>query len=140
MGSIFPSVSTYGYEKNDALPLCKDWKWDYERDEPVFFKGEPVTVQGKEAVKVWCWNALKTARGRYRIFSRDFGSDLEKLIGKNYLETTKKAEAKRYVKDCLMVSRYVTAVENIKVAFEDDDLQIDCTVNTVYGAFGVSMK
>lgn len=97
-----------------------------------------MTVQGKEAVKVWCWNALKTARGRYRIFSRDFGSDLEKLIGKNYLETTKKAEAKRYVRDCLMVSRYVTSVENIQVAFEDDDLQIDCTVNTVYGRFGVS--
>ncbi len=135
--SIFPSVSTYGYTKATTLPLCKDWKWDYDKDVPVFKKGEPVTVTGKEAVKVWCWNALKTVRARYRIFSRDYGSDLEKLIGKNYLETTKKAEAKRYVKECLLVSRYITAVYNILVSFEEDDLHIDCTVNTVYGNFNV---
>lgn len=135
--SVFPSVSTFGFEKNDTLPLCKDWKWDYDRDQPVFVKGEPVTVTGKEAVKVWCWNALKTVRARYRIFSRDYGCDLEKLIGRNYLETTKRAEAKRYTRDCLMVSRYVTAVENIQVSFSDDDLDITCTVDTVYGKFSV---
>ena len=73
--------------------------------------------------------------GRYRIFSRDYGSDLEKLIGRNYLETTKKAEAARYVRDCLMVSRYVTSVERITVTFEDDDLTISCIVHTVYGDF-----
>lgn len=134
--SIFPSVSSYGQNtRSSALPLCKDWKWDFDRDLPVFKHGEPVTVEGKEAVKVWCWNALKTVRARYRIFSRDYGSDLEKLIGRNYLETTKKAEAARYVRDCLMVSRYVTSVERITVTFKDDDLTISCIVHTVYGDF-----
>ena len=36
-----------------------------------------------------------------------------------------------------MVSRYVTAVENIQVSFSDDDLDISCTVDTVYGKFSV---
>jgi hypothetical protein len=135
--SVFPSVSTYGYTSTENLPLCKDWKWDFTKDKAVFQNGIPVTVTGLEAVKVWCWNALKTVRKRYRIFSDDYGCDLERLIGKNYLETTKKAEAKRYVKECLMVSRYVTGVENITTTFKGDDLIIECTVNTIYGNFSV---
>lgn len=61
--SIFPMIDPGSAESSSqALPLCREVAWDFEQDVPVFQGGEPVIVEGKEALKVWIWRALRTPR------------------------------------------------------------------------------
>lgn len=132
--SIFPMIQpgTAASEAKD-LPLCQEIAWDYRNDCPIFRKGEPVVVTGKEAVKVWIWKALYTARYRFEIYSRDYGSEFEALIGQAYTPMLKEAEAPRYLTECLLINPYITAVKNISVSFDAGRLTVAGTAETIYG-------
>ena len=133
--SIFPMIQPTVDETGVAqsLPLAKEVAWDYVNDVPIYRRGEPVTVTGKEAVKVWIWNAIHTARYRYEIYSWAYGSEFQSLVGQAYTEALKTAEAPRYLRECLLVNPYITAVNNITVEFEGASLTVAGTVATVYG-------
>lgn len=133
--SIFPMIQPAGdaASKAQALPLAQEVAWDYENDVPVFRRGEPVTVTGKDAVKVWIWNAIHTERYRHEIYSWAYGSELHGLVGQAYTEALKTAEAPRYLRECLLVNPYITAVNDITVEFAGDRLTIGGTATTVYG-------
>ena len=128
---IQPAADAPG--ETEALPLARETAWDYENDVPVFRRGEPVTVTGKEAVKVWIWNAIHTERYRYEIYSWAYGSEFHSLIGQAYTPNLKTAEAPRFLKECLLVNPYITAVNNITVDFADSRLTVTGTAMTVYG-------
>ena len=133
--SIFPMIqppeNTAGVTQ--ALPLAREVAWDYKNDVPIFRRGEPVTVTGKEAVKVWIWNAIHTERYRYEIYSWAYGSEFHSLIGQAYTPNLKTAEAPRFLKECLLVNPYITAVNNITVEFAGSRLTVTGTAMTVYG-------
>lgn len=131
--SIFPGVQPVLNVKVDALPMAREVKWDFIKDVPVLKNKQPVMVEGIEAVKVWAWNALYTIRYRYMIYPWEYGDEVELLIGQSYTEETKKAEAIRYVKECLLVSPYIKSVDNVTVSFKEDELTISCDIDTVYG-------
>lgn len=116
-----------------ALPLCKEVAWDFEQDVPVFRQGEPVVVTGKEALKVWIWRAIRTPRFRYEIYTWAYGSEFESLLGQAYTDAVKTAEAPRYLRECLLINPYITAVKNISVSFESAKLTVAGTAVTIYG-------
>lgn len=130
---LFPMIQPQLTARDDTLPLYREVKWDFINAQPVFYKGEPVVVTGKEAVKTWIWKALSTQRTRYEIYTWDHGSEVEALIGQNFSEETKKAEAARYVREALEVNPYITQVDVTNVSFASGDLNIDAVVLTVYG-------
>lgn len=138
--SIFPMIQPTADETGDsqALPLAREVAWDYENDVPVFRRGGPVTVTGKEAVKVWIWNAIHTERYRYEIYSWAYGSEFHGLVGQAYTEALKTAEAPRYLRECLLVNPYIMAVNNITVDFEGDRLTVAGTAATIYGEVPVN--
>ena len=133
--SIFPMIqppeNTAGVTQ--TLPLAREVAWDYKNDVPIYRRGEPVTVTGKEAVKVWIWNAIHTERYRYEIYSWAYGSEFHSLIGQAYTPNLKTAEAPRFLKECLLVNPYITAVNNITVEFAGSRLTVTGTAMTVYG-------
>ena len=133
--SIFPMIQPVVDETSETqtLPLAQEVAWDYENDRPIYRRGEPVTVTGKEAVKVWIWNAIHTERYRYEIYSWAYGSEFHSLIGQAYTPDLKTAEAPRFLKECLLVNPYITAVNNITVEFEGSRLTVTGTAMTVYG-------
>lgn len=133
--SIFPAIqpATDETESSGALPLCKEVAWNYDSNSPIFRRGVPIIVTGKEAVKVWIWKALYTARYRYEIYSNDYGSEFETLIGQAYTDMLKEAEAPRYLRECLMINPYITAVKNINCSFAGSRLTVSGTVETIYG-------
>lgn len=133
MSGIFPVVQPEAEESAGALPLAQEVEWDFVRGTPVFSGGRPVTVTGAAAVAVWCWKALKTVRYRHDVYTFDFGSEAEELIGKAYSGEVKRSEAMRCVRETLLVSPYVTGVGEIAVTFAGDTLTVQCTVTTVYG-------
>lgn len=136
--TLFPILQPQQAETRSALPLCRGIKFDFTTGRAVFRRGEPVTVEGQEAVLSWAWMALHTPRFRYAIFSWAYGSELESLIGQPYTEELKQAEGRRYVSECLTASPYITSVDDITVGFEDGVLSISCTITTVYGKEEVS--
>lgn len=118
---------------NQDLPLYRETAWDFERDVPVFRGGEPVVVEGREALKVWIWRALRTPRFKYEIYSWAFGSEFESLLGQAYSDTIKHAEAPRYLRECLLVNPYITQVRDISASFDAARLTVRGTAVTIYG-------
>ena len=133
--SIFPMIQPAAAEEIESktLPLCEEVGWDFENNVPLFRQGEPVVVTGREAVKVWIWKALYTVRYRHEIYSWDYGSEFERLIGQTYTPELKEAEAPRFLRECLMINPYITAVTDITAQFEGSRLTVDARVNTIYG-------
>lgn len=133
--SIFPMIDPGEAAEtgSQALPLCREAAWDFEHDVPIFRGGEPVVVTEKEALKVWIWRALRTPRFKYEIYTWAYGSEFESLLGQAYTDAVKTAEAPRYLRECLLVNPYITAVKDITVSFEAARLTVKGTAVTVYG-------
>ena len=135
MASIFPSfveeVRAIEQNKNNALPVAKDIAIDFSTGNPIIKNGDFVIVEKNEAIKVWCYYALKIAKGRFLAFTNNYGSELEeKIIGKQYNSHTH-SKVKRIVEDCLLVNPYIKNIDNIQVDF-DDRLTIEIELTTVY--------
>lgn len=133
MRDLFPLIPTPPEEKTAQLPLYRDIAMDYQNGTPIFSGGNPLIVEGVEAVKGWAFRMLQTARYRYAHFSWDIGSELDALVGQPYREDTKLSEAGRYIFDTLMVSPYITNVQVTRAAFQDATLTLEARVETVYG-------
>lgn len=136
--TLFPTIQPEIADVPE-LSMYKEVKWDYENNIPVFVNGKPVVVSGKEAVLVWIWKTLQTPRYRYEIYTWDYGSEIESLIGLPFTEELKQSEATRYVRECLLVNPYITDVKNITVSFSGDKLSIGCEVETIYGEVEVDV-
>lgn len=134
MKGIFPIVQPEAAEAEpQRLPLCREAAWDFQTGTPVFAGGKPLCVDGKEAVRVWIWKALMTARFHHSVYSWDYGSEVKSLIGKPFTPAVKRSEAVRYVREALQINPYVRAVRQVDVTFQNDELTIFCEVETIYG-------
>ena len=135
MASIFPSfveeVRAIEQNQNNTLPLARDIAIDFNTGEPIIKNGDFVVVERNEAVKVWCYYALKIAKGRFLAFTNNYGSELEeKIIGKQYSSDTQK-QLKKIVEDCLLINPYIKSIDNVQVEF-DDRLTIEIELTTIY--------
>ena len=135
MASIFPSfveeVKAIEQNKNNTLPVAKEIAIDFSTGNPIIKNNDYVIVEKNDAVAVWCYYALKIAKGRFLAFTRNYGSELEeKIIGKQYNPDTY-GKIKRIVEDCLLVNEYIKSVDNVQVEF-DDKLTIEIELTTVY--------
>lgn len=131
--SLFPIIQPQTSETTTELKLYQEVKWDFENNIPVFVNGAPVVISGKDAVLVWAWKAIHTQRYRYEIYTWDYGCEVDSLIGKPISEELKQSEAERYVRDCLLINPYITAVGDITVTFSDGVLSISAIIETIYG-------
>ena len=135
MASIFPSfveeVKSIEQNQNNTLPVAKEIAIDFNTGNPIIKNNDYVIVEKNDAVAVWCYYALKIAKGRFLAFTRNYGSELEeKIIGKQYNPDTY-GKIKRIVEDCLLVNEYIKSVDNVQVEF-DDRLTIEIELTTVY--------
>jgi hypothetical protein len=137
--SLFPIIQPQASNVQTEQKLYKEVKWDYENNIPVLKNGSPVIVSGKEAVLVWAWKALQTPRFRHEIYTWDYGSETESLIGQPYSEELKRSEAARQVKECLLINPYITGIYNITTSFKGDTLSITCIIETIYGEVNISV-
>ncbi|MFZ7103367.1 MAG: DUF2634 domain-containing protein [Peptococcaceae bacterium] len=137
--SIFPMIQPEAIRTNVGLPLSKETDWDFARNIPIYRNGSPVIVTGKRAVLVWAWKALHTGRYRYDIYTWDYGNEIESLIGQPYTDELKKAEAVRYVRECLLINPYITDVTDVSITFLDGLISIQCKIITVYGEVNIDV-
>lgn len=116
----------------NGLPLYKECKWDFENNKPIFENGKPVVISGHEAVLTWAYHALLIVRGRWEIYTNNYGSDIESLIGSSWSDELITAEAMQYIKECLLESPYIVNVSCSDITFTDSTLSISCRIETVY--------
>ena len=135
MASIFPSfveeVKAIEQNQNNTLPVAREIAIDFNTGNPIIRNNDYVIVEKNDAIAVWCYYALKIAKGRFLAFTRNYGSELEeKIIGKQYNPDTY-GKIKRIVEDCLLVNEYIKSIDNVQVEF-DDRLTIEIELTTVY--------
>ena len=61
------------------------------------------------------------------------------LIGKAYTPSLTKEEAKRYIKEALLIIPYILEVTVIDTDFKDDLLSADIKIVTIYGESDISV-
>ena len=133
--SLFPFISNNVDEVkvNNTFPLYKEVAWDFEKDTPIIQNGDFKIIEGNEAIKVWVYKALLTPRYNYSIYSWNYGSELMDLIGKAYTPSLTKEEAKRYIKEALLINPYILEVTVTDTSFNNGVLSADIKLLTIYG-------
>ncbi len=92
---------------------------------------------GKEAVKQAVYKILKTERYKYVIYSRNYGSEFEKLYGKQMSYV--KSIIKSVISDALMADDRIKNISNFTVEKTDKtDLTVDFTVESIFGDIDIS--
>lgn len=135
MPDLFPffgDIETQG-DSEDGMPLYTEIAWDFNRNCPIIENGSFKIVEGNEAIKTWCYKSLQVNRYRHQIYSWDYASELEDLIGTPYTKSLAQAECIRYVEECLLINPYITGISKVESNFKDGLLSIFCDLDTVYG-------
>lgn len=120
---------------NEDIVIPEDYGINFDRNQLT-----GVTVEGLEAIKVWAMNALLTPRSRYEIFSEDYGSDLEDLIGHAYTPAYVFCEAKRMVEECLLVHPAITGIADFKAVQTGDVLACEFMLETDFGDTEIELE
>ena len=139
--SLFPFISNNvdKVKVDNSFPLYKEVAWDFEKDAPILENGDFKIVEGNNAIKVWVYKALLTPRYNYSIYSWNYGSELMDLIGKAYTPSLTKEEAKRYIKEALLINPYILEVTVVDTSFNNGLLSADIKIVTIYGESDISV-
>ncbi len=118
------------------LPLFKEYAWDFDNDCFIYdSNGNHILLEGNEAIKVWCYKALKTERFMYLAYTHGFGIELYPFMAKVMGIMQRKSELKRIVTEALMVNPYIVSVDSI--SFDEnnrnEEMDIRIAMTTVYG-------
>ena len=141
MMSLFPFISNNVDEMkvDNIFPMYREIAWDFEKNIPILENGDFKLIEGNEAIKVWAYKALLTPRYNYSVYSWDYGSELMDLIGKAYTPSLTKEEAKRYIKEALLINPYILEVTVIDTSFSNGILSADIKIVTIYGESEVTI-
>ena len=130
----FPFETQDEIASEETLKIPREYEIDFATGQ---FTGK--IMEGAEAIKVWIYNALMTPRYRYNIFSWNYGSELEDLIGESYTDEYIQIEAKRIVEDCLSVNEYITSISDFSISVNEDNINLKFTANTPYGEVEINV-
>lgn len=92
-------------------------------------------VEGVEAVKVWIWLCLHTARYRFAIHDWDYGVDFEEYIGQTLDQEYVDTDIKKEVEDAMHVNPWITDVTDWQSSMDEkhDKLHLVFTAVTDFG-------
>ena len=138
--NIFPFLDPQAASVSSELPVAREVKWDFDADRPVYRGGAPVYVERAEAVAVWAWNALHTDRWLWPIHTPNYGSEINSLIGQAWSEDYKRAEVRRYLQECLLVSPYIKRLDDMVITFDGSLLTASFRLVSIYGTVSMEVK
>lgn len=128
-------------DNKKELPLLQEWAYDFERNEFLTNEnGLPYLVSGNEALKIWVFWAVTTAKRHWLANSRAYGSEIERMVGLPVSVAIKSSELKRTIKESIEQCEYVKHVDSIETSFEDGLLSIDVQLKSVYNEGWVNLS
>mgnify|MGYP002516733728 FL=1 len=115
-------------ESEDELELPKEFGIDFETG-----KLTGKIVEGIEAIKVWCYLALRVTRYHFFICSWNYGCEIEDLYGQGYSSEHIESEAARMIEECLLENDYIEAVSVSGAKYQNGRFSTMVTIETIYG-------
>ena len=132
--SLFPFMRSVEEQDIAATKIYKEYEFNFETG-----KLTGKVLEGKEALKMWIYKTLLTKRYKHIIYSWDYGQDLEEIIGQGYEKGLIKSEVERRIKDCLLIHPHIKECNNFNIRLQQDQLQVDFIVNTIYGEVDINV-
>ncbi len=132
--NLFPELTVgIASDASQNLPVYKEWAYDFEKNCFLTRNGKYYLVEKKEALKIWIYKAMKTARYRYPAYPREYGQEFDEIVGMSSSREIRESEAERLVQEALMVNPYITDVGDFEFEHRGSNLHIWFTAETVYG-------
>lgn len=140
MANLFPDNGGFfwGDEETDVeadsavVTFGRSWKFDYDRGEFVTTpSGRIATANPREAWVEWCEKAIRTPRYRHVIYSRDYGNELEDLLGSDHPRSVIESEVERMVTETLLADDRTGSVDRFSFAWIADGCTFSCQVTSV---------
>lgn len=111
----------------------KTYKIDFERKRIV------EKIDKYEALKQAIYFILNTIRYKHIIYSFNYGSEIDNVIGMDY--ELAKSEIERYVREAILADDRFTEIRNFKVSkVASDSMSISFDVYTIYGTINVEQE
>ena len=138
--NLFPEL-TVGIPSggNRNLPVYREWAYDFQKNCFKTRNGRYYLVEKNEALKIWIYKALKTARYRFQAYPRSYGQELEEIAGISSSREIRESEAERLVQEALLVCPYITGVDDFGFSHRGSIMHMDFHVETVYGGIEEGM-
>ena len=140
---IFPFINTETAQKaaSEELPMFREYAYDFEnrclkRDST----GKTYLAEGNEALQIWIYFALATARYRYTAYDAAFGSEIEELVGQPMSDEVTQMEVERYITEALMCNPYIEELSDFDFTLQRDGMEASFNCRTVYGSDRVSYE
>lgn len=127
-----PEIDTQ-LEQNKVTSYGKELAFDFVAGDFIYQDGKPVVVEGIEALKVWIEKTLLTARYRFLAYSRNYGCELDEIIGYDLSRAVLESEIPRLIKEALLVDNRIQDVRDFIIERGGDWLKVSFTVITALG-------
>ncbi|MDO3408555.1 DUF2634 domain-containing protein [Saccharibacillus sp. CPCC 101409] len=140
MANLFPETADFYWgeenapaeNESTAPSFGRSWKFDYSKGEFVTTpSGRIAAADAREAWVQWCEKAIRTPRYRHVIYSRDYGSELEELIGSGYDHAIVESEIERMASEALLADERTGSVDQFSFAWDGDGCTFTCRVTSV---------
>lgn len=134
---IFPDWGAASVPAEKEPPLFTEWAVDWDEGRFALKNGRFYTVTGTEALKIWVGRALRLESGRFRYtaWSWDYGNELESLLGDCGDRGVLESRLRQYIREALLVSPYIQAVDGFSFSLEGSRMTVRFTVHSVYEDF-----
>lgn len=132
--SIFPFIDpeALAASQDSALPMFREYAYDYENNRLLLRDGQTYLVEGNEALRIWIFKVLETERFRYAAYDSNYGNETDTLIGK-VNSSVILPELKRFIIEALMVNPYIEELSNFQFEQSGSGVRADFDCATVYG-------
>lgn len=129
--TLVPSATTV--TSAGDLPMLQEWAYDFENNELLTDdSGAPYLVSGNEALKIWLYWAIITERYRWRANSRDYGTEIDRMIGINASQAIKSSELERTIREAINICQYVKSIDKLDLSLQDGVVVVDITIKSIY--------
>lgn len=137
MVSVFPFVSNAESVKESTaeLPIFREYAYDFTNNCLLTKAGATYLAEKDEALKIWIYHALKVPRYIYPAHSKDYGNELNKLVGYVMDRETLESEIERYITEALMVNPYIQELGAFAFSYDGKSIIVSFSVTSIYGRF-----
>lgn len=121
----------------EDLEIADEGESELPKEYGINFEDGTLTgeiVSGVEALKVWCYFALKTERFRFRAFPWDYGNEVFELYGKTYGFDYIESEVKRMITDCVCAHPNIADCEKFEFENTGSVIKVKFSIITDFGS------
>lgn len=109
----------------------RSWRFDFDAGEfRITPTGKIAEADEKQAWVQWCMKTILTARYKYLIYSRDYGHELEDLIGSAGQRAVYESEIQRMVQEALLTDSRTERVDGFEFNWLGDNCSFSCSVSS----------